>query len=113
MHLHNGDRPCTTAAGAMCHWAETAMAVGVRLEKEGEIESPAPSGRTIFRCDRPARRGLSWREATGLSGSSGFEALVGRLARLAHIAGPSASPSLRTRFCTKSRRAKVRRGKNG
>nr|WP_256380747.1 hypothetical protein [Stutzerimonas stutzeri] len=85
----------------MCHWAETAMAVGVRLEKEGEIESPAPLGRTIFRCDRPAGRGLLWRETTGLSGSSGFEALVGRLARLAHIAGPSASPSLRTRFCTK------------
>ncbi|RRV67881.1 nucleotidyltransferase family protein [Stutzerimonas stutzeri] len=44
MHLHNGYRPYRTAADAMCHWPETATAIGVRLSEEGEIEVAAPLG---------------------------------------------------------------------
>lgn len=48
MHLHNGDRPYRTAADAMCHWPETATAIGVRLSEEGEIEVAAPWVWTTF-----------------------------------------------------------------
>ncbi|HEU5140073.1 MAG TPA: nucleotidyltransferase family protein [Bacillales bacterium] len=44
MHLRNGDVPYTSVEDAMKHWAETATAVAVRLERRDEISVSAPFG---------------------------------------------------------------------
>lgn len=44
MHLRNGDAPYASAVQAMTCWPETATAVGVRLNRRGEIEVAAPLG---------------------------------------------------------------------
>lgn len=49
MHLRNGDAAYGSAAEAMMRWPETATAVGVRLDRCGEIEVSAPFGlRDLF-----------------------------------------------------------------
>jgi hypothetical protein len=44
MHTRNGDRPYRSTADALCHWCETATAVGVRVNASGELEILAPLG---------------------------------------------------------------------
>jgi hypothetical protein len=44
MHLRNGDDPYRSVEDAMAHWAETATAVAVRLEDDGELTVIAPFG---------------------------------------------------------------------
>lgn len=44
MHLRNGDAPYTSATEAMRYWPETATAVAVRLDAQGEVEISAPLG---------------------------------------------------------------------
>jgi hypothetical protein len=42
MHVRNRDQPYSCALDAMRHWPETATAVGVRLDEEGNIDVAAP-----------------------------------------------------------------------
>ncbi|WP_026326881.1 nucleotidyltransferase family protein [Paenibacillus ginsengihumi] len=44
MHLRNGEAPYRSVEDAMRHWPETATAVGVCLNAEGEVELIAPLG---------------------------------------------------------------------
>ncbi|HEX6922938.1 MAG TPA: nucleotidyltransferase family protein, partial [Bacillales bacterium] len=44
MHLRNGDNPYDSVEDAMKHWAETATAVAVKLEGNGELSVIAPFG---------------------------------------------------------------------
>ena len=44
MHLRNQDKPYTSTSDAMSYWVEMETAVGVRLNKQGEIEFLAPFG---------------------------------------------------------------------
>lgn len=44
MHVRNADLPYLTASDAMRYWPETATAVGVRLNGQGDIEVSAPFG---------------------------------------------------------------------
>lgn len=44
MHLKNGNKPFHSVEDAMLHWPETATAVGVRLNTNGELELLAPFG---------------------------------------------------------------------
>lgn len=44
MHLRNGDTPYASATDAMRYWPETATAVAVRLDEQGEVEVAAPLG---------------------------------------------------------------------
>ncbi|MCC2974002.1 nucleotidyltransferase family protein [Massilia sp. IC2-476] len=44
MHERNADRPYRSADDAMKHWPETATAVGIRLNAEGQLEVSAPFG---------------------------------------------------------------------
>lgn len=44
MHLRNGDAPYASASDAMRYWPETATAVAVRLDGQGEVEVAAPLG---------------------------------------------------------------------
>lgn len=44
MHTRNADAPYASSTDAMKHWTETATAVAVRLDAEGNIELSAPLG---------------------------------------------------------------------
>jgi uncharacterized protein len=44
MHERNADHPYLSASDAMRYWPETATAVGVRLDHQGQIEVAAPFG---------------------------------------------------------------------
>ncbi|WP_233532167.1 nucleotidyltransferase family protein [Paenibacillus alkalitolerans] len=44
MHLRNDDKPYKSVADAMKRWPETATAVGIRLDKNMNIEIIAPHG---------------------------------------------------------------------
>lgn len=44
MHRRNGDAPYRSTADAMSYWPEVETAVGVRLNRAGEIELLAPFG---------------------------------------------------------------------
>jgi hypothetical protein len=44
MHERNADQPYRSSLDAMRYWPETATAVGVRLDDEGNIEVSAPFG---------------------------------------------------------------------
>jgi hypothetical protein len=44
MHSRNADAPYGSSTDAMKYWAETATAVGVRLDTQGRIELAAPLG---------------------------------------------------------------------
>ena len=44
MHARNGDAPYASATDAMRHWPETATAVGVRLDAQGDVDIAAPFG---------------------------------------------------------------------
>jgi hypothetical protein len=44
MHERNADQPYLSALDAMRYWPETATAVGVRLNDQGDIEVAAPFG---------------------------------------------------------------------
>lgn len=44
MHLRNGDMPYCSVEDAMRFWPETATAIAVRLDVDGEIEVNAPFG---------------------------------------------------------------------
>ena len=44
MHLKNSHEPYISTLDAISHWTETATAIGVRLNKKGEVEIIAPYG---------------------------------------------------------------------
>lgn len=44
MHVRNGDRAYRSAADAIGNWPETATAVAVRIDDDGDIEVNAPFG---------------------------------------------------------------------
>lgn len=44
MHGRNADQPYLSAADAMRYWPETATAVGIRLNDQGDIDVAAPFG---------------------------------------------------------------------
>ncbi|MDQ0088676.1 hypothetical protein J2T12_002086 [Paenibacillus anaericanus] len=44
MHMKSGESPYCSVEDAMLRWPETATAVGIRLDRNGEIELIAPHG---------------------------------------------------------------------
>lgn len=44
MHMKSGESPYCSVEDAMLRWPETATAVGVRLDRNGEVELIAPHG---------------------------------------------------------------------
>ncbi|MCO4772002.1 MAG: nucleotidyltransferase family protein [Deltaproteobacteria bacterium] len=79
MHARNGDAPYASVEHAMTHWPETATAVAVRLDGDGDVEVLAPFGLadlfdlkvrpTPHMTSRPDRRGIF----AGRSVSKGWE----------------------------------------
>lgn len=44
MHVRNGDRPYRSTADAMRHWVEVETAVGVAIDRDGQLRVVAPFG---------------------------------------------------------------------
>lgn len=65
MHERNADLPYATASDAMRYWPETATAVGIRLDRQANIEVSAPLGlHDVFELIvRPTDRFLAGKQA--------------------------------------------------
>lgn len=65
MHERNADLPYATASDAMRNWPETATAVGIRLDRQANIEVSAPLGlHDLFELIvRPTDRFLAGKQA--------------------------------------------------
>ena len=65
MHERNEDMPYLSASDAMRYWPETATAIGLRLDAQGNIEVSAPLGlNDLFQLIvRPTERFLAGKQA--------------------------------------------------